>query len=479
MVQNKTLILALLLLAGSASAAPIQICWDNWNQASGTYNVNKWGWEHTRADPGSTFTSTTDKLRFCLPDTSVTSFGVYYNMTYIYGIYPYTTLAPGFNLSFGFYVPKALPANSILSYFGLSFMGETGIGPLNVATPNQYIFYCYRDISDAAVSAISCILNNSVALVQTDYPTIPTNGTITIVEDLALNKWKFYNTSGANIFDITYDPSSEVEHRILVPFFGKSGRANIASTDVCVYVKDVYAVNNGYKFTQNYYVYNSNTLEDLGGCTVAYAHTIYGELPYSEPGSVTSASNGQTGIVSLTPGCTAVNGLMTAEYNVSVSCPSYVTKEDKVTVNATTTGGTWPLDMFILPDAPTPPPSNPGDFNFTITEWNITNQYTPCMSALVVNHSLKMAMKCLYIGNNFLRDDGAPTMGYFFYLIVFGGMVFIFYLKHRSIPVAGMMMLFFLVIFAGEFPPEAVMIYWGIVVAAVVVTLYGLFKNDD
>jgi hypothetical protein len=147
--------------------------------------------------------------------------------------------------------------------------------------------------------------------------------------------------------------------------------------------------------------------------------------------------------------------------------------------NAYTTPLSPPTTTTTLPSQPSTTTTHPPIFPpFNITEYNATFTKTTCFSYLI-NVSIKDAITCLYIGKNFQRDDGVPTMGYFFYLIVFGGMVFIFYLKHRSIVISGMVMLIFLIIFEGEFPPEAGLIYWGIVLAAVVSVLYGLFKNDD
>jgi len=118
-------------------------------------------------------------------------------------------------------------------------------------------------------------------------------------------------------------------------------------------------------------------------------------------------------------------------------------------------------------------------FTYNITEHYLDNMgnRTPCMSALM-NQSIKEALKCLYIGNNFQRDDGSPTMGYFFWLIVVDGMIFVFYLRHKSIAVASMMLLIFLGSGIADFPPEVLMIHWAIAVGGILVTLYKLFEND-
>ena len=114
---------------------------------------------------------------------------------------------------------------------------------------------------------------------------------------------------------------------------------------------------------------------------------------------------------------------------------------------------------------------------FNMTPYNNTAYQTPCFSSLLVG-DVKESMKCLYIGTNFQRDDGVYTMGYFFYLIVFGGMTFMFYLKHKNMAASGIIMLIFMAFFTGDMPSEAGVIYYGVVSMAVAVTIYGLFKND-
>lgn len=190
-----------------------------------------------------------------------------------------------------------------------------------------------------------------------------------------------------------------------------------------------------------------NETEYLGNCNMPLALSGSG-AKYDFRGMVPS-DNANCG------GCTS-----------GAKCISFFT-----TYTTTTTTTTVPTTTLFNPVIP--------DLNVSFSEMNISsNTTTPCFSDLR-NGSIRDAISCLYVGRNFMRDDGAPTMGYFFYLIVFGGMVFIFYLKHRNITVSGILMLLFLGIFHGEFPPEASIIYWGVVVSSVVVTLYGLFKNDD
>jgi len=102
---------------------------------------------------------------------------------------------------------------------------------------------------------------------------------------------------------------------------------------------------------------------------------------------------------------------------------------------------------------------------------------TPCLEYLRTT-DFKEAYKCMYIGQNFQREDGTPTMGYWFYLFVFGGLTLMMYLATNRIAVAGFTLLFFMGAFGDSFPPEANATYWLVVVAAVAVTIYNLFKND-
>ena len=69
-------------------------------------------------------------------------------------------------------------------------------------------------------------------------------------------------------------------------------------------------------------------------------------------------------------------------------------------------------------------------------------------------------------------------MGYWFYGFVIIGMVFIFYLKIRSIAVSSMVLLIFMSLMRWSFPPEATHIYYGIVLFGITATLYGLFRGD-
>ena len=113
----------------------------------------------------------------------------------------------------------------------------------------------------------------------------------------------------------------------------------------------------------------------------------------------------------------------------------------------------------------------------TTTTTLAVRRLTPCLGHLATA-DLKESYKCLYIGENFQRSDGAPTLGYWFYLLVFGGMVFILWMKVKNIAIAGFTMLMFMGLFQGWFPPQAAATYWAVVVAAVAAVLVGLFKND-
>ena len=102
---------------------------------------------------------------------------------------------------------------------------------------------------------------------------------------------------------------------------------------------------------------------------------------------------------------------------------------------------------------------------------------TPCMTHLSQT-DIKEAIKCVYIGENFRRSDGAPTMGYWFYGIIIFGFTFMLYLKVKNIAIAGITLLIFMAVFNGQFPPQAQTTYWGIVVFSILTILYGIFKSD-
>lgn len=116
----------------------------------------------------------------------------------------------------------------------------------------------------------------------------------------------------------------------------------------------------------------------------------------------------------------------------------------------------------------------------TTTAYSTNIAMSPCLEALS-EADLKEMMECVYVGNDFQRDDGVPTMGHWFYLLIFGGFTFVAWLKTRKIEVAGGLMLILLVAFNGQFPPQAALVYWGLVVASVTSVLYGLYiglKHD-
>ena len=101
---------------------------------------------------------------------------------------------------------------------------------------------------------------------------------------------------------------------------------------------------------------------------------------------------------------------------------------------------------------------------------------TPCLTDLSTG-DVKEALKCIYVGENFQREDGVPTMGYWFYGIIVLGMCFIMYLKVKNITFVSIVLLLFMSILGDLFPPEGALTYWGIVVMAIAGTLYGLFKG--
>lgn len=114
----------------------------------------------------------------------------------------------------------------------------------------------------------------------------------------------------------------------------------------------------------------------------------------------------------------------------------------------------------------------------TTTSTSTTSTTLPrnISSTRCVNYLMKgdvnNGLDCIYVN----RDEDQPTMGKWFYLLVLISILLMMWLAMRTLIIPIMLLILIMGVYHDLFPPEASIIYWGVVVFGIAVIIWDVLK---